>query len=147
MKSRTLASSFLLVLVVLITACGKKSKSDDVPWPEKPASGAPVVAQYLGIEGEGAKAQAKLRLFNFEDKSAVNVVMYVRYLDASGKELRSTPANFAAPRGVVKGKQHTEKKMFGKLPEGTDKVEAEVRKVEFDGAPAWEHPAGMFPRK
>jgi len=130
-------------ILVVLSACGKKD-STSIPWPQKPDNGAPVAFEFLGIDGAGESAQARIRLFNFDERNAINVVLFVRYLDDAGKELRSTPINFASKSGIVKGKKHTDKKLFGKLPEGTARVTAEVRKVELDGG-EWLHPEGIMP--
>ena len=125
----------LIALVLLAAACGKGG--EDAKWPDEPTDGAPLVLEFIGLEGSGNDTQARMRIFNFGESAVVRMQLTLHYLDASGKELKDFPWSQQAPAGVVGGKGQAVKAMGAFIPEGTAKVTAEVKEVEFKDKKVW----------
>ncbi len=132
-----------LILAVVVTACGspgdakKKDGADKVAWPAQPADGAPVAWEFIELTGEGDKRAAKMRMFNFADKTVTKVQATLHYLDASGAELDTFPWTQMGPN-MIGAKDHKEAKMGAFLPESTASVKATIESVEYDDASNWQ---------
>lgn len=119
--------------------CDKKDegeKKDSVTWPEKPADGAPVVMVFLEMEGEGEEMSASVRFFNFSDKAVKSIRMTLDYLGEGDKKLKDFPwgQTFA---GNLSSKGHMKTRVGAFIPDGTQKVAARIRKVEFQDGTEW----------
>lgn len=131
-------------VVALALACGGKKGDggkggDSVKWPEKPADGAPVVGEFIEMTGEGEDMEAKIRFFNFTDKSIDRLQMTLHYLDGSGKELDDFPYTVMQGK-LIDAKGHRTKEVGAFIPKETKKVTAEIREVQFTDGTTWSAP-------
>lgn len=130
------------LLLSFVIACGSKKEGDggggggDVKWPEKPASGAPVALEFIGLVGQGDRMEANMRIFNFSDKPVTRINMTLDYLDATGKKLKDFPWGQSGP-SLVGPKEYKDKEMGAFIPAETKKVTATVKDVEFGDGSKW----------
>ncbi len=131
--------SAVLVVGVGFIGCDKKDegdKKDSVTWPEKPADGAPVAMVFLEMKGEGEDMHASVRFFNFSDKGIKRISMTLDYLGEGDKKLKDFPWSQMFPRNL-EAKGHFKSNVGAFLPEGTKKVNARMREVEFEDGTKW----------
>jgi hypothetical protein len=133
----------LVALFLLVSACKDKPEEGkggepEIAWPEKPADGTPVAVKVLELMKDESKGpQARMRLFNFSDKSVERVSLTLHYKDGQGKELKTFPHTQMWPGGV-ESKDYASFKGGMFMPKETEKIEVEVKKVVFAGGVAWQ---------
>lgn len=129
-----------LLLAALLGACGsngaKKEDEAKVAWPAEPSDGTPMAWEFVELTGEGDKRSAKMRMFNFSDKTVTKVQATLHYLDGSGKELDTFPWTQMGPN-MVGAKGHKEAKMGAFLPPETASVSASIESVEYADGSNW----------
>lgn len=77
----------LLVLGILLAACGKKA--DSTPPPPKPAHGAPIAFVEKGFKpGTNRGGYVDVKAYNFADKPVAQYMLLFRYRDAGGQVLK-----------------------------------------------------------
>lgn len=133
MKHKLFFGLVCALVAFAFLACG----GEEVKWPEKPADGTPVVIEFVKLVGEGDKKEAKMRVFNFEEKSVTRLNMMLDYLDKDGKKLKDFPWSAQASAGLVGAKEHKVKEMGAFIPDGTAKVVANLSEVEFRDGKTW----------
>jgi hypothetical protein len=133
----------LIVLAVLgLAACGGKKDDGggggaaEVKWPDKPADGTPVVFEFVEVAGKGDKLKAKMRMFNFSDKTVTRIVSTLDYLDGTGKSLKDFPWSMQGP-ALLDPKGTKDKDMGAFLPAETKKVNAKITGVDFGDGTKW----------
>jgi len=140
MKRQTISlllSAMIVSTCLVATGAGCGESGSDVKWPDKPADGCPVAMEFIAMDGTGKKAKAKVRLFNFSDKDVKGVQMTLSYLDAKGAELDTFPWSQMANPKLVGKKSHVEKKIGAFIKDGTTRVSATFREVEFADGTKW----------
>ena len=126
-----------IVLCTLVALAYLACGGEEVKWPEKPTDGTPVVIEFVKLVGEGDKKEAKMRIFNFEEKSVTRLQMTLDYLDKDGNKLKDFPWSAHAMGGLVGSKAHKVKEMGAFIPDGTVKVVANLAEVEFRDGTTW----------
>jgi len=130
-----------LLLVTSIAACGgpgdaRKKEDDKVSWPSPPGDGSPMAWEFVELTGEGDKRAAKMRMFNFAEKTVSKVQATLHYLDDSGQEIDTFPWTQMGPN-MIGAKGHKEAKMGAFLPENTKTVRATIESVEYGDGSKW----------
>lgn len=128
-----------LLLAALLSACGSKEAKNEEPevaWPADPTDGTPMVWEFVELTGEGDKRSAKMRMFNFSDKTVTKVQATLHYADSTGKELDTFPWTQMGPN-MVGAKGHKEAKMGAFLPAETTSVSATIESIEYGDGSTW----------
>jgi hypothetical protein len=124
----------------LLGACdsndSKKSDEAQVAWPAEPSDGTPMAWEFVELTGEGDKRSAKMRMFNFSDKTVTKVQATLHYVDGAGKELDTFPWTQMGPNRVG-AKGHKEAKMGAFLPAETKTVTASIESIEYGDGSTW----------
>src|SRR5204863_6148338 len=80
-------TSFVLVFVVSLAACGSKKSS--APPPPTPATGAPIAFVVDKVTpGEDMKGSLDVRAYNFSAKRVAQYSILIRYYDPTGAVVR-----------------------------------------------------------
>ena len=108
--------------------------ADGIPWPDPPANGSPVVAEFLTLVTDDGDLRAEMRFFNQGDKDVDLVEMELRYLDEGGEELKRFPWK-AAPS--LSSRSHVSYVVGAFLPEETKRVEADISGVRYADGTRW----------
>lgn len=141
---RVLGLCMFVLMASGVSGCGKdkdaEKKAPEVKWPDKPENGAPVATEFVSLEGSGEDLAAKIRFFNFSDKSVKRVGMLLEYLDADGKKLKDFPWAQMGTKYMLGPKEHKEYTMGAFMPPETKKVQVIIRSVDFDDGTDWKLP-------
>jgi len=140
--------ALVFILGLVVSACGKKdgdsadNRGDEtVTWPAKPADGTPIAFESISVgpDKRGKDLKAKVRMFNFTDKTIVRMDLSLDYLDGNGKKLKDFPWGMSGP-GLLPAKGTKVDEVGAFLPPETKKVAVQVHSVEFDDKTKWEAP-------
>ena len=107
--------------------------------PDRPEGSPPLMIAFVHLEGEGEARTALVNAYSYADKAVRKIDMSLRYLDESGKLLKTFPWSQFAP-GLVPAGGTIQMKVGASIPAEATRVEAVLRRVEFEDASAWKAP-------
>ncbi|MGE0546697.1 MAG: hypothetical protein AB7O24_33920 [Kofleriaceae bacterium] len=133
-----------LASFIVVTGCKKEQRSASMPipsnvaWPAAPSDGAPLAIEMVSIVTPGKLGEAKVRVFNFTDKSVRQVRGVMQFFDATGNELTHASFAQADPHNVVGKKAASELVAGVAIPSQATSANIAIKSVEFGDGSTWE---------
>jgi hypothetical protein len=114
----------------------RPARAAKVPWPARPADGAPVALVFAAMAYKGEQWGAELRVFSFSGRPVRALGLTFHFLDKKGAEL----SRLAYPRQgqpLVAPKAFVTLQIKARMPRQTDQVTVALDHVLFMDGGSW----------